>query len=410
MEQTGTSWHHAAGRLRRDAFASVVVFLIALPFSMGVALACRAPISSALLPGAFAAIVAGLLGGAPFVVTGPAASVAVLVFEVGDRHGLAAIGAATLTAGLLQLALGSLRVARLAAGLPPPVVHGMLASIGMLMAAGQLAVAFGNAPAKSFLDNVMHLPHHFQHGNWQAAGIAAITFAVLLAWPRLPLRSVPASLVAIVVATGLTAGLALDVPKIELPGGGFQISWPQLPSERLLEWFGAAIAIGLIASTESLLSAVAVDELHAGPRARLNRELLGQGAANVVSGLLGGLPVTGGSVRSTANLQAKASGRASTVLHGVWLVLAATLMGDLLQYVPLAALAALLVLVSLRLVNLGAAATYLRQGHWPAYATTITLVLCKGLLWGIACGLAVHFATTTWRRAFAAYRQQRAGP
>lgn len=399
-------WQRGITNVKQDAFSSIVVFLIALPFSMGVALASGAPIGAGLVPGAMAAIVAGIFGGAPFVVTGPAASVAVLVFEVGERHGLAAIGAATLAAGLLQLVLGSLRIAKLAAGLPGPVVHGMLASVGLLMAAGQIAVLFGAQPAKDFLTNVLSFHHHFLHGNPQAAIAGSVALAVLIAWPYLKIKAVPASLVGIGVATLITMAFGLDVPKIDLPEQTWQLAWPALPADRLGEWLGAAMAIGLIASTESLLSAVAVDKLHSGPPAELNRELLGQGFANVVSGLLGGLPVTGGSVRSTANLEAKASSRASTIMHGVWLVVAATFLDDVLENVPLSALAALLIMVSVRLVNLRAIAQYWADGSWPAYAVTAGVVLTRGLLWGIACGLAAMFAITTLRRARAAQRHR----
>lgn len=389
-------------KLRQDLFASVVVFLIALPFSMGVALACGAPIGAGLIPGAVAAIVAGAVGGAPFVVTGPAASVAVLVFEVGEKHGLEAIGAATLVAGLLQLLLGTLRVGKLAASLPLAVVHGMLASVGLLMAAGQARVLFGESPGKDFFANLASLPHLFAHGNLTAAAVGALALGILLLWPKLNVQALPASLVAIGAATAATLAFGLDVPKIDLPEQMWQLAWPQLPGEATVEWLGAAVAIGLIASTESLLSAVAVDKLHDGPRAQLNRELLGQGAANLISGLLGGLPVTGGSVRSTANLQAKAQSRLSTVMHGVWLVVAASFLADVLEYVPLAALAALLVTVSMRLVNWRHVVQFWHSGDLATYLITAGAVVGLGLLWGIGVGLAVHFAHLGVRRLRAA--------
>lgn len=399
MASTTGKWSASLQHIKQDALASVVVFLIALPFSMGVALASGAPIGAGLIPGAVAAIIAGIFGGAPFVVTGPAASVAVLVFEIGEKHGLAAVGAATLAAGLLQLALGSLRIARLAASLPAPVVHGMLASVGLLMAAGQVAVLFGGQPAKDFLTNVLSFHQHVTTGNPWAALAGGTALVVLISWPYLRIKAVPASLVGIALATLVTAVFHLDVPKIDLPEQTWQLAWPAVPFERLGEWLGAAMAIGLIASTESLLSAVAVDKLHTGPRAALNRELVGQGFANVVSGLLGGLPVTGGSVRSTANLEAKAKTRASTVMHGVWLVVAATFLDDVLENVPLSALAALLIMVSVKLVNPKAIRGFVADGSWPAYFATAAMVLVKGLLWGIGVGLAVSFVLNAWRRA-----------
>lgn len=384
------SLHHRLTSLRQDLLASVVVFFIALPFSLGVALASGTSVGAALVPGAIAAIVAGLLGGAPFVVTGPAASVAVLVFELGEDHGLAAIGAATALAGLLQLGLAALRAGRLAEKLPLAVVHGMLAGVGVTMAASQARVLLGASPTKSFVDNLLSLPALLVSGNHQAALLGAATLALLLAWPKFGPRALPAALVAIATATLADVVLHLTVPTLDLPDQLFALGWPQLPQTELLAWLSGALAIGLIASTESLLSAVAVDRLHDGPRARLDRELLGQGAANLVSGLLGGLPVTGGSVRSTANLQAQAQSRVSTVLHGVWLVAAASFLADYLEYVPLSALAALLLLVSLRMVRWEHWVTFARSGELTAYLVTLGGVLGFGLLWGIALGMATN--------------------
>lgn len=375
--------------LREDFFASVVVFLIALPFSMGVALASGAPIHAGLIPGAVAAIVACALGGAPFVVSGPAASVAVIVFEIAERYGFEAIGLATMGAGLVQLVMGSFRIAKIASRIPQAVVSGMLASVGLLMAAGQMAVLFGASPKKEFVQNIVAIPELMQHGNWQAAGTGALTLAIIYAWPHVNLFKLPASLVGIVVATGVAAWFGFDVPRIVLPDKLWNFSYPNLPEAGLAEIIGAAVAIGFVASTESLLSAVAVDKLHSGPRAHLNRELFGQGAANVVSGLLGGLPVTGGSVRSTANLQAKAKTRMASIMHGVWLLVAATFAADLLGFVPLATLAALLISVSVRLVDPKAIRTAWDHHQFAAYAITLLGVLVWGLLWGISLGLVV---------------------
>lgn len=378
--------------LRHDLLASVVVFFIALPFSLGVALASGTSVGAALVPGAVAAIVAGLFGGAPFVVTGPAASVAVLVFELGEDYGMAAIGAATAVAGLMQLAMATARLGKLAEKLPLAVVHGMLAGVGVTMAASQARVLLGAAPSKSLLANLGSLPALVVYGNHQAALLGAVTLTLLLVWPRVGPKGLPASLVAIVAATLASVALHLAVPTIDLPEKLWQLGWPAIPHNEAWGWFGGALAIGLIASTESLLSAVAIDKLHDGPRAKLNRELFGQGAANLISGLLGGLPVTGGSVRSTANLEAQAKSRLSNVLHGVWMVAAASFLADYLEFVPLSALAALLLLVSLRMVRPEHWATFARNKQLASYLVTAFGVLGFGLLTGLGLGLATAIA------------------
>jgi carbonic anhydrase len=379
----------ALSNLRDDFFASVVVFLIALPFSMGVALAAGAPIHAGLIPGAVAAIIACALGGAPFVVSGPAASVAVIVFEVAERYGMEAIGFATIGAGIMQLIMGTFRIAKIASRIPHAVVSGMLAAVGLIMAAGQTAVFWGGSPKKEFLQNILTIPDLVTTGNKQAALTGLITLAIIYIWPLINLLKLPASLVGIATATGVAAIFKFDVPRIELPDQLWDISYPNLPTAGLFEILGAAVAIGFIASTESLLSAVAVDKLHTGPRAKLNRELLGQGAANVASGLLGGLPITGGSVRSTANLQAKAKSRLASIFHGVWILVAATFAADVLGYVPLATLAALLISVSVRLVDPKAIAEAKTHKQLLAYGVTVGGVLIWGLLWGISLGLMI---------------------
>jgi carbonic anhydrase len=387
--------------IREDLFASVVVFLIALPFSMGVALASGAPIHAGLIPGAVAAIVACALGGAPFVVSGPAASVAVIVFEIAEKYGFEAIGIATAGAGLVQLLMGTMRVAKIASRIPSAVVSGMLASVGLLMAAGQVAVLFGSTPKKEFWQNIQHIPDLVMHGNWHAASAGLITLVIIFAWPKINLFKLPASLVGILTASSVAAIMHLNLPKIDLPEHLWNMSLPNMPETGLLELIGAAVAIGFIASTESLLSAVAVDKLHTGPRARLNRELVGQGAANIVSGLLGGLPITGGSVRSTANLQARARTRAASIMHGFWLLVAATFLAELLEHVPLATLAALLITVSVRLVDPKAIKEAWEHSQISAYITTLFGVLAFGLLTGIAAGLVVSYGQRSfihWRK------------
>jgi carbonic anhydrase len=159
------------------------------------------------------------------------------------------------------------------------------------------------------------------------------------------------------------------------------------------------LTIALVAGVESLLSAVAVDKLHDGPRSDLNRELVAQGAANTVSGLLGGLPVTGVIVRSSANVAAGGRTRASAVLHGVWVAGFVLLAAGLLEMIPMAALAGVLVVVGLRLISLAQIKTYARHRELPAYLVTAVGVVATDLLTGVALGLAVAVATMLWRLA-----------
>lgn len=214
------------------------------------------------------------------------------------------------------------------------------------------------------------------------------------------LRAIPGPLVGILAASGL-AVLWTDVPRVDLPGDLLDaIAVPTVPALPAWQWAGlgiGALTVALVASVESLLSAVAVDRMHSGTRTDPDRELLGQGAANCVAGLLGGLPITGVIVRSSANVKAGARSRMSTVLHGLWIAVFAIALVGVIERIPLAALAGLLVLVGLQLVKVADIKAAHRHGDLPLYLVTAAGVLLLNLLEGVALGLAVAGLTVLLR-------------
>ncbi|MEU3464949.1 SulP family inorganic anion transporter [Streptomyces sp. NPDC006733] len=396
---------------RSDLSASITVFLIAVPLSLGIALATGAPLQSGLVAAVVGGIVAGLLGGAPLQVSGAATSLVVVTAELVQRYGWRTTCAITVLAGLAQIALGALRVARAALVVSPAIVHGMLAGIGVSIAVGQVHVILGGTAQGSALANLGALPRQLAATSPATLGIGALTAVVLIGWPRLPgsgsryravraLRAVPAALAAVAAATA--AGLALTVPRVDLP------SWtapgmPRLPEGPVLGLLAAVVTVTLVASMESLLSAVALDKMQSeypdrrAQPARLDRELLGQGASNMFSGLLGGLPVAGGAMRSSANLRAGAVTRWSTVLHGVWVLLCASLLAGVLDLIPLAALAVLVLVVGVKMVSFAHIKNIRRHREFPVYAATIGGVVLLGVLEGVVAGIAVA-AFTSLRR------------
>ncbi|MET9448040.1 bifunctional SulP family inorganic anion transporter/carbonic anhydrase [Streptomyces cinerochromogenes] len=395
-----------------DVSAAVAVFLIALPLSLGIALATGAPLQAGLVAAAAGGIVAGRLGGCPLQVSGPAAGLTVVTADLIHRYGWRATCGITVLAGLAQLGLGCLRVARGALAVSPAVVHGMLAGIGITIAVAQLHIVLGGSPDSSVLANLRDLPAQLADLHPAAVAMSALTLALLLAWPRLPgragrlLRRVPAALVAVTGAAA-TAGLAgLTLPRVELP------SWHShalagLPEGPALGVVAAVLTTTLVCSVQSLLGAVAVDKLVAarpGPQSRLgrsdlDRELLGQGAANIVSGALGGLPIAGVAVRSTANVKSGALSRNSTMLHGVLVVVAALLMVPILEEIPLASLAALVMAVGIQMVSLHHIRTVTRHREVPVYAATTLGVVLLGVLQGVLLGVAVAVALALRRLA-----------
>ncbi|TXS50313.1 transporter [Streptomyces sp. uw30] len=390
---------HIAGA---DLSASIAVFLIALPLSLGIALATGAPLQAGLVAAAVGGLVAGRLGGSPLQVSGPAAGLTVVTAELIHRYGWRTTCAITVLAGLAQLGLGLLRVARSALAVSPAIVHGMLAGIGVTIAVAQLHIVLGGIPHSSVLDNMRELPAQLAGVHPAALSVSVLTLAVLVTWPRIPgragrlLRKVPTPLVAVAVATTTASLTGLRLPKVDLP------SWSShalaaLPDGPVLGLVAAVLTVTLVCSVQSLLGAVAVDKLVAGRpaqsarvgRSHLDRELLGQGAANVVSGALGGLPIAGVAVRSSANVQAGAVSRNSTMLHGVLVVVAALLMVPILELIPLASLAALVMAVGIQMVSLHHIRTVTRHREVLVYAVTTLGVVLFGVLEGVALGIAM---------------------
>ncbi|MER7565457.1 SulP family inorganic anion transporter [Streptomyces sp. NPDC097941] len=394
-----------------DVSASIAVFLIALPLSLGIALATGAPLQAGLVAAAVGGIVAGRLGGCPLQVSGPAAGLTVVTADLIHRYGWRTTCAITVLAGVVQLGLGCLRVARTALAVSPAIVHGMLAGIGVTIAVAQLHIVLGGTPQSSVLDNLRALPAQLAHLQPAAVSVSALTLTLLLLWPRIPgragrlLRRIPAALVAVAGATTAASLAGLAVPKVDLP------SWSShalagLPEGPVLGLVAAVLTTTLVCSVQSLLGAVAVDKLAAGRpdllaastgpggrprvgRSELDRELLGQGAANIVSGSLGGLPVAGVAVRSSANVQAGAVSRNSTMLHGVLVVIAALLMVPALEFIPLASLAALVMAVGIQMVSLHHIRTVTRHREVLVYAVTTLGVVVFGVLEGVSLGIAV---------------------
>ncbi|MGQ4358840.1 bifunctional SulP family inorganic anion transporter/carbonic anhydrase [Streptomyces sp. SAS_272] len=399
-----------------DVSASIAVFLIALPLSLGIALATGAPLQAGLVAAAVGGIVAGWIGGSPLQVSGPAAGLTVVTADLIQRYGWRTTCAITVLAGLAQLGLGCLRVARTALAVSPAIVHGMLAGIGVTIAVAQLHVVLGGNPQSSVLANLRSLPPQLAHLHPAAVVVSVLTLALLLLWPRIPgragrlLNKVPAALVAVTGATTMAALAGLTLPKVDLP------SWSShalagLPEGPVLGLVAAVLTTTLVCSVQSLLGAVAVDKMIATRpgllgsrsarvgRSDLDRELLGQGAANIVSGALGGLPVAGVAVRSSANVRAGAVSRNSTMLHGVLVVVAALLMVPILDLIPLASLAALVMAVGIQMVSLHHIRTVTRHREVLVYAVTTLAVVVLGVLEGVALGIAVAVAVALHRLA-----------
>lgn len=388
--------------LRHDLPASIVVFLVAIPLSLGIALASDAPITAGLIAAAVGGVVAAATGGSALQVSGPAAGLTVIVAELVHTFGWAATCAITVAAGALQFLFGLLRVGRAALAISPAVVHGMLAGIGITIVLQQVHVVLGGTPAPTARENIGALPSAVAELNVGALALGLLVIGVMAGWPKVAGRLVvvPAPLLAVVLATlaAMATALHIDVPRVDVPEDVLgSLVTPVLPEGGVAAVAFAVLTVALIAGIESLLSAVAVDKMHTGPRADLNRELRGQGLANMASGALGGLPVTGVIVRSSTNVNAGARSKASAMLHGVWVALFTLAAAALLEQIPLAALAALLVVMGLKMVDRGHVRTLKRHRQLTPYLVTAVGVVEFNLMNGVLLGIATAVVLTLYR-------------
>lgn len=396
--------------LRRDLPASLVVFLVAVPLSLGIALASGAPVIAGLIGAVAGGIVTGLLAGSPLQISGPAAGLTVVVFGLVQQLGWETVCLATACAGLVQLLLGYLKVARGTLVIAPSVVHGMLAGIGISIALAQLHVLLGGTPASSPIANLVALPGRLAEVSPAAAVLGVVTIAVLVLWKKLPwagLRAIPAPLVAVVVGTVVSLLAKMDVRRVDLPET-LAFTQLKLPTE----WGAFVVAVltlAVIASVESLLCAVATDKLHSGERSNLDKELSAQGAGNLVSGLLGGLPITGVIVRSSANINAGGVSRWSAVFHGVWILLCVLFLGSMIESIPLAVLAGLLVHVGVNLVNLHHIRELTVHNEVRIYWATVLGVTCVNLLAGVGIGIAVSVFFAIRRLSLVRFEKRQEG-
>lgn len=344
---------------------SFVVFLVALPLALGVALASGVPASAGVWSAVIGGVVVGRLAGAPLQVSGPAAALAIVVWEVVHTHGVAALGVVVFLAGLLQVIGGALRAGRWFRAVSPAVVHGMLAGIGLAIVGSQLQAMLGGAPSGSGLTDWSSLPTTLgsvltaDAGTQAGALVGIVAVLGIVLWDRYRhgwLAQVPGALVGVLLATAVAAVLGA-APLIAVPTDLLgSLRW-LAPADVFAGLFRgelllAAATLAAVASAEALLSATAVDRMHDGPRTDYNRELVAQGVGNLLAGVVGALPVTGMIVRSSANVAAGASNRLPSMLHGVLILAVVLAAPGLLGFIPAASLAAVLVVMAARLIDL----------------------------------------------------------
>ncbi|MFT4118173.1 SulP family inorganic anion transporter [Bradyrhizobium sp.] len=396
-----TVWREGYGvaDLRADVFAGLTVAIVALPLSMAIAIASGVTPDRGLYTAVVGGFVVSLLGGSRFQIGGPAGAFIVLVAVTAERHGVDGVILATLMAGLLLVAAGFLRIGTYIKFIPYPVTVGFTAGIAVIIFASQLrdlaGITLSAKEPSEFIPKLVALAGGLRTVNPSALAVAVGSILVIAGLRRWR-PSWPGILIAVVLAAVVTAALSLPVETIGTRFGGIprelpSPAWPVFSPEKAIAVLPDAIAFALLAAIESLLSAVVADGM-TGRRHRSNCELVAQGAANIASALFGGICVTGLIARTATNIRAGARGPLAGMLHAVVLLLFMLVAAPLASYIPLAALAAVLVVVAWTMAEKREFATLLRSSWGDAvvllatFLLTIFRDLTEGILVGFALG------------------------
>jgi SulP family sulfate permease len=377
-----------------DLSAGLTVGIIALPLAIGFAIASGVTPQQGLWTGIVAGLAVALLSGSRFQVAGPTGAFVPVLFVTVAEHGYSGLAVAAMMAGVMLIALGALKMGRLLKFFPYPVVAGFTSGIAVIIFCGQLNEFFG-------LDLKMpeHVPQqialllrHLSHVNWSAVAIGASSVAIIYLWPRIS-RRVPATIIAVTATSILVYFANLPVATIgsrfgEIPAGFPGWHFPAFLLETMRQLMGPAFTIAALGAIESLLSATVADGI-AETRHDPNQELIGQGIANLLSPMVGGIAATGAIARTAANIRNGARTPLAAIIHSLVLLFVALVATRLVTFIPLAALSAVLVTVAIRMAE---AHTFVELWRGPRsdFAVMVTafgLTVVFDLTVGVAAGM-----------------------
>ncbi|CAN5235754.1 SulP family inorganic anion transporter [soil metagenome] len=403
-------------RLGKDIPASIVVFLVALPLCLGIALASGAPLVSGLISGVVGGIVIGSISHSSVSVSGPAASLtAVVLAAIISLGKFEVFLMAVVLGGIFQLALGLLKAGLIADYMPSNIIKGLLAAIGIILIMAQLSYAVGIEPdspayfdpAESYFSQLSGAFSGFISSFHPGAIlITSISLAIMIFWERSPLQNfklLPPALVVVILGVTLNLIFKFLIPFFHL-GETHLVNIPEIDSFSQLitfpdfsaisnpEVWGVAITITLIASIASLLAIEAADEIDPHKRnTPPNRELVAQGIGNTLTGLIGGIPITSVIVRSSVNINAGAETKLSAILHGIFLLLSVLFLSNILNLIPLSSLAAILLVIGYKLASWDVISSMYRKGwnQFIPFIVTVIAIVWTDLLIGIFIGTLV---------------------
>ncbi|THF84347.1 SulP family inorganic anion transporter [Deinococcus sp. KSM4-11] len=385
---------YTRARFLQDLLAGVTVGIVALPLALAFGVTSGAGAAAGLITAIVAGLVASAFGGSRFQISGPTGAMTVVLLPVIARYGLSQVLVIGMMAGALLILASLLRLGRAVHLIPWPVITGFTNGIAIIIALQQLPAALGlRAPR---CEGILPASFEVLHTYLDAPSITplvltTVTAAIMLLWPRVTTR-VPGGIVALLIVTGVSLQLHLDVPRIGVIPAGLPL--PHLPAfdlATLPALFSAAMAVAILAGLESLLSAVVADGMTRGVRHNPDRELLGQGLANLVAPLFGGIPATGAIARTAVGVRSGAQTRVAGMIHALFLLLVVLLLGRAAALVPLSVLAGILLVTALRMFETHTWQA-LRRSTRSDFATmlaTLTVTVAFDLILAIEVGLAL---------------------
>lgn len=417
-------------KIKNDLPASLVVFLVALPLCLGVALASGAPLLSGVISGVIGGIVVGFLSQSQVSVSGPAAGLAAVVLSAITQLGSFEIFLlAVIIAGALQLILGLVRGGIVANYIPSNVIKGLLAAIGIILILKQIPHAVGfdrniendfsfmQADGENTFSSLLRI---FSYYSWGAVIITIVSILTMVYWDKTPLKKFkffPASLFVVILGVSLNALFKLFIPQLAIAndhlvsmpaftGLSELITLPDFSSITNYNVWVIGFTIAVIASIETLLNLEAVENIDPHKReASPNKELRAQGIGNMLSGLVGGLPITSVIVRSSVNINAGGETKLSSILHGFFLLVSILLLSPILNLIPLASLAAILLLTGYKLAKISLFKEMYKRGkdQFIPFMATILAIIFTDLLIGVVIGSAFavfHILRSNFRNPF----------
>lgn len=377
-----------------DVIAGLTVGVVALPLALAFGITTGLGAAAGLITAIVAGLVAAVFGGSNVQVSGPTGAMTVVLVPIVARYGADAVFVVSILAGIFLVVASLARLGRYIAFIPWPVVEGFTVGIAVIIFLQQVPPALGVAKPKG--ENTAWVAgkavaKSFGDGSAQAIGVVALVAAIIIGLPRVR-RSLPASLIAVAAATIVAKVLSVDIARIgSLPSSLPLPSLPNTSITQIKDLMSAGIAVALLAAIESLLSARVADGMSDNGRHDPDRELFGQGLANVVSPLFGGMPATGAIARTAVNVRAGARTRVASVTHAVVLILVVFFGGPLVSEIPLAALAGVLMMTAIRMVEIHNVRAVLRSTRSDALvlALTAAATIAFDLIVAVEIGVAV---------------------